>query len=479
MRLPSALPDELLIGRLIRHVTVSGDEVGSLSTRIWGTSRISIHPYLTAGLIQLAAATGEDKEVLLNEQTLAPLFFLFHPSHAKRFKKFLFANEGAKALRESQLPSFGCGSSLFLKWCPLCAQRDLTEHGVSYWRRSHQIIGVTACFEHSVLLQRVVLDRRQRVIVGLLPTHTGCLQSASSIEVRVAEFSHSLIQQLSHGIPLLDISAIYRLRLAELGYITAGERVRRKILMRHFTTAVERYRPCQDCPLPQDEHDYRYMSQLLESGISHHPFRHLLFASWLFREPRELLEFAPSPRIIYTQPMPACVDERQKTEQKCLILLREKCSMAEVCQLTGKSRCYLKRLASLHRIPLNLKPKTLTQEINGQIVQLARKGIHRKSIAQQCGIGIGSVEQVISSEPGLVEWRRRCHWESKRRRCFAQIARFRQQHPKAIRQEIKTQCKAAYSWLYLNDRGLFDDILPKPLKAVGRAYLGYEGLDSP
>ncbi|MBW3166483.1 TnsD family Tn7-like transposition protein [Ferrimonas balearica] len=467
MRLPPPFPDELLLGRLIRHVTASGESAGALAQRLFGSARTSIHPFLTAGLTRLAESSREDAEVLLNRQTLVPLFLFYLPSHAERLQALVLGDDGAKALRESQIPSFGSGHSVCLKWCPQCAQHDLQEYGVTYWHRTHQIPGVTACYKHPVLLQRVELEGRQRVIAGLLPTCNGYPRPASGIESRVAVFSQNLLTNLGEGRLQIDLGTIYRYRLNELGYITSGGRVRRQSLLRRFALEVEQYRPCPDAPLLRSQDDYRYISELLEPGGSHHPFRHLLFETWLFHEADKMLGYRPS------QAKPVLAESRtgesHGLEQRCLKLLKEGRSMAEVYRLTGKSRCYLKRLATQHGVPLNLKPRALTSELQQRIIRMAKSGMHREAISKRCGIGIGSVEQVISSEPGLVAWRKRCHWESKRRRCRARITRYRQRHPDVIRKVIKEECNAEFFWLYGNDREWLQQALPPPKAAVGRA----------
>ncbi|WP_345315384.1 TnsD family Tn7-like transposition protein [Ferrimonas gelatinilytica] len=467
MRLPSPFPDELLLGRLIRHVTVSGETAGALAKRVFGSNRASIHPFLTAGLRSLADSSQEDAEVLLFQQTLAPLFFFYLPSHAERLQTLVLADEGAKALRESQLPSFGAGSSVCLKWCPLCATHDLREFGVTYWHRSHQIPGITACFKHPVLLQRVELERRQRLIASLLPTCNGYPRPASGIESRVAAFGQNLLVRLGADLPQIEFTTTYRHRLRELGFITIGNQVRRQHLLQRFAVEVEQYRPGPDVPLLRSRDDYRYISELLEHGGSHHPFRHLLFGTWLFHEPEKLLDYKPS------QAKPLSIKdgtgERLALEQRCLRLLREGRSMAEVYRLTGKSRCYLKRLAIRQGVPLNLKPRELISDLQQRIIRMARAGTHRKAISERCGIGIGSVEQVIASEPGLVARRKQCHWESKRRRCRVRIARYRQRHPDGIRQVIKKDCNAEFFWLYGNDREWLQQALPPPKAATGRS----------
>lgn len=465
MHLPPPFPDELLLGRLIRHVTVSGETAGALVQRLFGSSRASIHPFLTSGLAYLAESLQEDIGTLLYGQTLAPLFFLYLPRHAEKLRANILANEGAKALRESQLPSFGSGHSACLKWCPLCAQHDLHEFGVTYWHRFHQIPGITACFKHPVLLQRVELERRQRLISGLLPTCNGYPRPSSVIESRVAEFSHSLLTRLGEDLPAIEFAAVYRQRLNELGYITFGGRVRRQNLLRRFAVEVEQYRPSPDSPLLRSQVDYRYILELLESNGSHHPFRHLLFGTWLFNTPDSLIGYKQP--MVRPAPVQKNVGEKQTLDQRCLKLLQEGCSMAEVYRVTGKSRCYLKRLAISQGMTLNLKPKVLTSELQHSIIRLAQSGMHRRAISKHCRIGIGSVEQIISSEPGLVERRKKCHRESKRRRCRLSIARYQQRHPDAIRRDVKTECNAAFFWLYQYDLDWLESILPKASKPIG------------
>lgn len=464
MNLPPSYPDELLLGRLIRYITLSGEDVGELVNRVFDSSRASIHPQLTAGLAGLANLSMEDVDDLLYQQTLAPLFFFYLPQHAKQLKKYLLANDGTKALRESQLPSFGNGNSVCLKWCPLCAQQDIEQYGVAYWHRSHQVSGVTACFQHLVLLQRTELSR-QRIVNGLFPEVNQNIESANHTEQSVAIFSHKLLLILNNHNRVVDVVTQYRQRLNELGYITARGRVRRQALLDAFYMEIKDYRPCIDTILPRNNIDYRYLSQLLESRISHHPFRHLLFGSWLFFSPQALFQ-----SLLIVKPaldvQPTLISAKV-LEKRCLTLLEEGHSLAEVYRITGKSRSYLKRIAALYGVALNLKPSVLTLDMRCKIIRLARLGMHRKNIVTRVNVGIGTVEQVISSVPGLVEWRKQCHFESKRRRCRLTIARYQQRYPSAIRRDIKFDCNAVFFWLYLYDRDWLETVLPAPTKPIG------------
>ncbi|MBB9584356.1 MULTISPECIES: TnsD family Tn7-like transposition protein [Gammaproteobacteria] len=468
MKLPVSLPDELLLSRLIRYVTVSSDKGDNVACRAFGSRKVSIHPFLTARLEQLARWGLESAEVMLFQQTLAPLFLFFLPNYADRLKRSMLVGDGAEAHRASQLSLFGCGNSLCLKWCPVCAQQDLRQYGVAYWHRSHQIPGVTACVFHPVLLETLELVRRQRIIAELLPTIIDQPRAAFDVEVQVARFGFKLLQVITGGIPRVDTALTYRSKLSELGFITMQHRVRRKTLMEEFCVDIKYYRPGPDTPFPRHPHDYRYLSQLLDFNTSHHPFRHLLFAYWLFKEPQQMLS---TKHICAESLQPMFLESLEggiSTEQQCLQLLRQQYSLIEIYHLTGKSRCYLKRLALLNDIPLKLKPKKLTGECQKKIIGLAYAGMHRKAISERCGVGIGSVEQVISSQPGLVKHRKRCHWESKRRRCRLEITKYLKLHPRAHRKDCKVQCNAAFFWLYLNDPVWLDSALPEPMKPVGK-----------
>ncbi|PMN90687.1 TnsD family Tn7-like transposition protein [Enterovibrio norvegicus] len=462
MELPPAFPDELLLGRLMRHIILTGESACSFSSRVFGSSRLSLHPFLTAGISRIAEMSGENADNLLVRQTLAPLFFFYLPKHANALKEDLLRGDGAKALRHSQLPSFGCGGSLHLKWCPRCVEQDIHARGVAYWHRAHQVPGVTACWLHQIRLMSTELKARQRLNEGL-PTVVHCdAQAASAMENEVAIFGFGLLAQLEKTKPDFDLEDRYRSRLNELGFITPNGSVRRKALMKAFSSDLAMY-PMQGALFPRHQTDYHYISELLAAGKNCHPFRHLLLGAWLFNSANKMFQHtAPIEEVSPHQPKGSTKEE---IEQRCLSLLRAGDSLATVYRKTGKSRCYLKRLAIMHGIKLNLKPKQLNENLKQRIIRLARLGVHRRRISQVCRIGIGSIEQVIASVSGLVEWRKQCHWESKRRCCRVQVQRYRQRYPDALRRDIKSDCNAAFFWLYMNDSDWLELALPPPTAA--------------
>ena len=151
-----------------------------------------------------------------------------------------------------------------------------------------------------------------------------------------------------------------------------------------------------------------------------------------------------------------------------LRLLEENRSLNEIYKLTGKSRCYLKRLGALNNIEMKQSPTRSTSECHKRLLDMAFFVFHRRKIFEICNLSLGLVEQIISSKPGLVERRKKCHYESKRRRYRAEIISFIRRFPDSIQKDLRIHCNKNFFWLYKNDHDWLLKILPKPTKPRGR-----------
>ncbi|MEI8704710.1 TnsD family Tn7-like transposition protein [Pseudoalteromonas sp. B62] len=167
-----------------------------------------------------------------------------------------------------------------------------------------------------------------------------------------------------------------------------------------------------------------------------------------------------------------------RIEEECIKLLRRGESMATINRITGKSRCYIKALALKLNIPLNLKPRYITESIKRGVLLLANKGFHRKMIADHFQISSGSVEQIISTVEGLVEKRKQFRFQSKRRKYKAVILRAIRNNPFAIKQEIKNSFYAAFHWLYAHEKYWLDNTLPAPTRPKIRSKVDWKKRDS-
>lgn len=462
MLLPQSLPDETLYSRFIRYRLCSAEIKTHFLRGLFGKHKVVLHPYLPAYINHFAKLFNEDADNLVEKQTLFPLFAFFLSHYRDAIKQAQLGDNGALALRECQLSSFKGRVPLVIKSCPVCVRQDIYDHGIAYWHRAHQIPGITACVKHEVRLAQIEAPTVQRLHYDLLPQLAQGVISAQKEELMLADFSVGLLSLLDSNYTTVPLTQIYRDKLAKRGFVTKQGRIRRAKVMICFMNYWQGLTNRDNSIIPKSSDDYGFLRGLLDGKSPQHPYKHLLFSSWLFDSPSELfLTPEIEDKTVHLQ---LDLTETKEIEIYSLNLLRSGYSLVEVSRLTGKSRCYLKRIAVLNGTSLNLKPKFLTLQVKKEILQLAELGINRANIAAKLNISVGSVEQEISSCPGLVKQRKQRHFESKRRRCRGRIARYLRANPHALRKEIKEGCNAEFYWLYQNDRKWLEENLPAATK---------------
>ncbi|MGI2029394.1 TnsD family Tn7-like transposition protein [Endozoicomonas acroporae] len=443
MFLPKCFPDELLFCRIIRHFIQSGMTSTNYLEWMFGTRKVSIHPVLTCDIENISQYSRENAEKILYQQTLAPLFFIFMPNQAFNLQKSMISGNSSKALRICQYHKFNYESGLSLKYCSLCARDDLRNCGVAYWHRDHQILGVNTCSTHGILLNVKSVAARQRLDESLLPCCNGDIIYSTETEKEFSIFSKDILNYFSNPGTKLDLS-IYKSELYSQGYISKNGRVRRNKLMSDFSKYSEQFSSNCSYNFPKDKNDKKYFSTLLSNTANQHPFKYLSLGFWLFRKLDKLLLAKK-----YKPP-------KEKTKR-------------------AKSHKLIKLDKNIKHSEKTLK---ITASVKNQIYALAIRGFHRSAIARRFNISTGSVEHEISQHPGLVDHRKRCKFESRRRRYRLQIIRFRRLHPAALRKDIRKAHDSAFIWLYLYDRTWLERSLPQATKPKPKGRVDWKRRDN-
>ncbi|MGA4605123.1 TnsD family Tn7-like transposition protein [Pseudoalteromonas maricaloris] len=447
MILLSALSDETLYSRLVRSVTVFGIKTERFLNVLLGSSRASIHPYLTSNLNEIANACGERPHALLRDQTLFPLFSFYLPSYRQAIDDD--ALSAVSAWRTCQLANFREHETLTLKYCPICAHDDMRNYGLTYWHLNHQIPGIEACHLHRVWLIHVPLPDRPHIANGLLPYLETGMRKCSDVAYQLSIYAAVKLGAIRKG---GAEPPDYHQSLKKNGYITSSGHVRRKALVAELFKFASQLEYPDFGLLPKAEDDFKYLSSLVKENTSQHPFKHLLLGFFIEHAKTKDAEIHPD----NGRNLVSNID----LVSQCKKLLLQGLSMAEVSRRTGKSRCYLKSLALRENIPLNLRPKVINKTVRLYICDLARKGFHRREIAKRFGISCGSVEMLISTQTGLVSHRKKCKFESRRRRYKHQLLLYIELHPQANRQQCKEKCNAAFFWLLNHEPTWLEEVLP-------------------
>lgn len=447
MQLPCALPDESLFSRICRHLTLSGLNINRYLDHLLGFERIAVHPYLTSGVEKISTHCNESAEQLLKYQTLAPLFAYYLPLY-----KSVILNPSSNALqltRACQLSTFREKERLKIKYCVKCVEYDVKHYGVAYWHCIHQIPGVDACCKHKVWYEHINMVTRNHVAVDFLPPVGGIAFPCTSLAAEFSAYAGNKIYALRED--TLSGALDYSIALKDKGFLTKTGRVYRKLLLEQLYNVSEQVLHSSRSLGPETTESYRYWSPILAGKLNQHPIKHLILEFFLLTQ-------AEAKSVYNLHAVPAGYG----SEKLCCDSLKLGLSMAEVARQIGRSRCFVKSVALRYQIPINLNPKKITEATRDRIVQLAFKGFNRKAIAQQLNLSVGSVEFIISTTNGLVEWRQRCKTESMCRRYKCQILRFLRTNPNACRTEVKKQCEAAYYWLYKYYGDWLEGVSPPP-----------------
>ncbi len=450
MQLPTVLPDESLFSRICRHLAIGELSSKQAQQQLIGDGRAAIHPYLTSNLGVIAQFTSESPKTLLLRQTLRPLFSYYLPKYRNVIENT--SSRSNDIIRASQLSTFRSKERLAVKHCPLCAKDDIYEYGAAYWHLIHQVPGVEACAKHRVWLVHNELPTRSHVNDHLLPDVSHPTNHCSELAHNFAAFVSNKIQTLQpDNLSLKDLNTSYLRKLNSNGSLTKRGRIKRKKLTNELFELSEELFLTKSGLSLRSQKDYRFVSSLLSGQYPQHPFKHLMLEFYLSCcDPINELK-ASSQSVSSTS---------IHKEEQCCGLLKAGLSMAAVSRRIKKSRCYVKNIALKNNIPVNLKPNKITIKVQRKVVSMAYKGFHRAVIAQEIDISIGSVEQIITATDRLVEWRKKCRYDSLKRRHQCKILRYCRLHPSSNRQEIKQSCEAAFFWLYFHCPDWLESHLP-------------------
>lgn len=148
---PRGLPDEALESLMARFSVVNNiNSRFVLYRKLFG--RACVHNrFFTEDLWALSQrVVGVDSSWFYNE-------YLKNHTYHSLIKNFRGVNENDTVLRNNDLIGL---LSRSVRVCPTCMNEDIESIGVPYFRRSHNIGGVSCCWKHSISLQTIDFGSR-------------------------------------------------------------------------------------------------------------------------------------------------------------------------------------------------------------------------------------------------------------------------------------------------------------------------------
>lgn len=465
MKLPILLaiqPNETIFSFLVRWNKYLGFSTEShLFKNVFNKNRVRIHPYLPTQLSNFAEALEVEKNSLLIDHTLYPLFAFFNPPiREKLMRKMLVSQHTVTNI--TGIPSAKLPITFGHKWCPVCVIESIKQIGFPILKIEHQIPGVIACSAHQVLLKQIIggdngIDRKL-----ILALSNGQSQKANPL---ATQFSHFALEVLiiSRASELPDPRNIYREQLSKKGYITKHGYIRMSMLEDKFSSILQEHLNVTDHQVLSVLRKKSFLGPLLREKTSFpaHPLKHLLFSFWLFDGDADLF-IQSIPKKTESPYIP--LKEPRNFENEIICMLQEGKSMNLIEAQTGKSRCAIRRIAELNGLEHTTNEMHYPNALKRAVQRKALMGIHRKKIAQELSVGIGYVEQVICNTPNLSEWRKKLRHQAKVSNAEKTIQMLVTNNPSLTRTQLRALAEAEYALLYLHDKEHLFSVLPKPLK---------------
>ena len=194
---PSPYPDELLYSLLARYYVKTGYTAYTFAAEELFQSK-TIRPdmeFINAFTPDAFAMITRKKpmEAVIMEQTMFPYYGRFLPlERRQRAYNALISMEGDYH-NLLAVPKRKSDANRYLRYCPLCSEKDRESYGETFWHRVHQMIGLPACPVHGCYLKdsSVIISAKAppmlKTAEEVIPIKEEAIE-ANTIERRLAEY---------------------------------------------------------------------------------------------------------------------------------------------------------------------------------------------------------------------------------------------------------------------------------------------------
>lgn len=303
LTLPRPYPDELVGSMLCRASRQTGLGMKLLIQRMTGSGNTS-HPATITRHHGVAAAFGFALEEFLHEHTLYPYTTAFWQSEdrAAMTRKLLNPTVNMNVSFLSQNSGKAVDS---LRFCPGCVSEDAKQYGESYWKRSHQLPGVSYCVKHEEPLRDASVGLNWMFTVSLPHQLSHRSKKKPLLErpkaLKVAQISEAALNGQWH---VENPTFEYRHRAVKLGYGLTSGTVYTEVFSRDFQAFYgSTFLESLGCELKQVNRPW--VSNLVATNnTAYTALRHVLLLAFLESAPVP----SKSPRDHLTRKKPRDID---------------------------------------------------------------------------------------------------------------------------------------------------------------------------
>lgn len=420
----------------------------------------------------------------VGKHTLFPFYRPFLPQ--KRVRKVLKAmKHGGDIHMTIGVMASSVRAPLYLKHCPVCAERDRERYGEAYWHRLPQLPGIEICPDHLVWLERSGVRRSNRsmrhafmtleAVVEVPEPRFICKEAdGDAVLLWIAEQAKLLLE---NSFPVLGIEELrhrYRWLLAERGLASYSGRIRAEALTEAFSNTYDQATLNRlQCPVNADS-EHNWLLRLVRSPKgTQHPLKHLLLIRFLGLSVNVFLR-SPTPLPFGKGPWP-CLNRAANHFRQSVIASCEVSYTKDHGKPVGTFAC------DCGFAYARTGPDT-EQEDKFRIDRMVAFGevwfSHLQALWQDEGMSLRGLSRRLGVDPrtakrqaeftGLTDKRSKdkepatSQEQCSRRDYRAEWLGLQAAHPKAGRTELRALLPDVYAGLYRNDKAWLERTSPKP-----------------
>jgi DNA-binding MarR family transcriptional regulator len=236
---PPLYPDEMLYSVCSRyHLWSSNNSYTATSIELFGKQRIvSIELPSDIELFCKQLSTFND--------SISPEQILYKHTHFPFYQPFLLKEKGDRIKQNSfRVKGYNTiigGAKIKterLKFCKRCFTEDKASFGEAYWHRTHNVLGLNACYKHLEWLYESNINK-QIAKRRYIPLSKEIIESGRSLKrkninvhlskmVRLANYVNILMNSAFPSIDLMEVKRRINILLIKKGYATAQGQIKPK-----------------------------------------------------------------------------------------------------------------------------------------------------------------------------------------------------------------------------------------------------------
>lgn len=333
---PKAHPDELLYSicaRCFDHMGYPSKQV--LVQELFGTRSVLASIELPSHLDQLITALPEGHnytaDQLIDDYTLLPFYGPFlPPSRLDDIRQDMHGNNWPTIHMRAGIMASRVPLPRWLRYCPMCVNKDKEEYGECYWHRVHQVPGVEVCPFHKVYLQNSNVSAQNRAtryefvsakhaLQQMVLQEPVSLNTQHDILLRIALDAQWLLHQhrLSHE--LQSVYRRYTTLLADPGLSTYRGRILNGELLQKFKSSYSSdILELLGCKIDERVNENWLLRLVRKPDNAQHPLHHMLLIHFLGHTVESFFNFSTASQPFGKGPWP-CLNPASNHYQQCQI----------------------------------------------------------------------------------------------------------------------------------------------------------------